>query len=84
MYYIPVVVFLLGGLYGHLTLPSFRDPAIVRRPESQLWSLFRFLDDSEWTELGRVARRRYVRHWLVGVGLAIATLLIVRSFDPAR
>jgi hypothetical protein len=80
VYYIPVIVFGLWALYGYLTLPSLRDPTIVRRPESQFWTPFRFLDDSEWTELGRAARWRHVRHWLVGLGLGITAHLVVGLF----
>jgi hypothetical protein len=84
VHFIPVIVFALWGLYGFRTLPSLRDPAIVRRPESQFWSPRRFLNGAEWTEAGRRARWRHVVHWIVGLGLGMAAHLVVALFDPGR
>ena len=81
MYYIPVVLFVLWGLYGLRTLPSLRDPAIVRRPESPVWSLPRFLRDDEWTELGQRARWQYVRYAGIGLGIGVVAIIVVSVVD---
>jgi hypothetical protein len=84
VYFIPVVVFLAWSLYGLVTLPSLRDPAIVREPTRQLWSPARFLDDSAWTERGRRTRWQMVRHWLLGLVFALASFALVAYFGARR
>ena len=81
MYFIPMMVFLAWSLYGLVSLPSLRDPAIVRDPLHQVWSPARFLDDEAWTELGRRARWRMVRHWLLGVVFALVSFAVVAYLD---
>jgi hypothetical protein len=81
-YYLPVLVF---GVWSVLTLrrlPNLRDRAIVRRPESQVWSPWRFLNASEWTELGLRLRWRYVSYPLAGAALALLAEVLARSFIP--
>lgn len=75
--YIAVVLFAAWGLYMAVRLPHWHDPKYVRRPERRMWAFWQFLDDDEWTEEGRILRRRYVRS--MGVALLVAFGGIVLS-----
>ena len=79
--YIPVVLFGLWGYQGLHTLPSLRDPAVVRHPESQFWHPVRFLRDDTWTESAQGVRWQYLRHWVMGSGLGSAGFLIAGLLD---
>jgi hypothetical protein len=80
VYYIPVALFLLWGLYGLRTIPRIYDPTVLVRPDNRIWTPFRLLNDAEWTEYGRTIRWRWFKHVLVGVaiwavGMVLATIL---------
>ncbi len=62
-----------ASLYGVLNFrgADLRSPNYVTRPERRLWSLFRLVNDEEWTPQGLVYRRRLFRWWGVTVALVL-------------
>ena len=63
-------------------LPRWHDPKYVRHPERRVWGFWRFLDNNEWTEEGRILRRRYVRSLGVAILVALGGILLSRLLEP--
>jgi hypothetical protein len=59
-----LAVVMLVGIRRFQPSRDLRDPQLVRNPSSGLWSTFRFLDGTEYTEAGLRWRNRFLI-WIV-------------------
>ena len=79
IYYLPMVVFALWSLYGAWKFRGWRSLRYVVRPENGLWTLWRILNNSEWTPEGLKLRAAYLRHIAIGVIFAAAVAFAIAA-----
>jgi hypothetical protein len=76
--FIPLILFGAWATYSALTLPKWRDARYVRHPERVFWGFWHFLDNSEWTEEGRVLRNRFLGHIGIALLFGLAGIVLMR------